>query len=100
MYDGERPSRIENLNKEEWMSDRNMGLCAANCDAYQATLVATCYNMDTVHYQATEINDVDHKEQLEKFTKWGLGKKEANFFPEADDFIHNKVTQGISYFYI
>lgn len=100
MYEGERPSLIENLNKEEWMSDRNMGLTAANCDSYQATLLATCYNMDTIHFQATELNDVDHKEQLEKFTKWGLGKQEANFFPEADDFIHNKVTQGISYLYI
>ena len=100
MYDGERPSRIENLNKEEWMADRNMGLCAANCDSYQATLLATTYNMNTIHFQATEENDVDHKEQLEKFTKWGLGKQEANFFPQVDDFIHNKVTQGISYFYI
>ena len=100
MYEGQAPSLIENLNKEDWMSDRNLGLTAANCDSYQATLLATCYNIDTINFQATEENDIDHKEQLEKFAKWGLGKKEANFFPQADDFIHNKVTQGISYFYI
>ncbi len=100
MYDGERPSIIEALEKEEWMSDRNLGLCAANCDAYQATLLATCYNPDTIHFQATENNDVDHREQLEKFTKWGLGAKEANFFPQVDDFISNKIQQGISYFHI
>lgn len=100
MYEGEAPSVIEDLSKEDWQSDRNMGLCAANCDAYQATLLSTCYNPDTIHYTATEKNDIDHAEQLEQFTKWGLGKQEADFFPQVDDFVHNKITQGISYFYI
>ena len=69
MYEGQAPSLIENLNKEDWMSDRNLGLTAANCDSYQATLLATCYNIDTINFQATEENDIDHKEQLEKFAK-------------------------------
>lgn len=100
MYQGERPSIIEDLEKEDWMSDRNMGLCAANCDAYQATLLSTCYNIDTIHFMATEKNDFENKDQLEEFTRWGLGKSEADLLPQVDDFIHNKVTQGISYFYI
>lgn len=99
MYDGERPSKIENLSKKDWMSDRNLGLVAANCDASQATLTATCYNIDMMHFTATEENDSDRKDALEKFAKWGLGEKEADFQPEVEDFIHNKVTQGISYFY-
>jgi hypothetical protein len=99
MYDGIEPSLIENLEKKEWMSDRNLGLVAANCDAYQATLLSTCYNIDTIHFNS-EATDSNYTDNLEKFAKWGLGEKEANFFPEVDDFIHNKVTQGISYFYI
>ena len=101
MYEGIRPSEIEDLDKESWMSDRNLGLTAANCDAYQSTLLATCYNIDTIHFQATEMNDVDRAEDLQKFSKWGLqSEKEANFQPQVDDFIHNKITQGISYFYV
>lgn len=99
-YNGERPSILENLEKEEWMSDRNLGITAATCDSYQATLVSTCYNIDTLHFKATEENDIDTKESLVSFSKWGLGEQEANFAPQVDDFIHNKVTQGISYFYV
>lgn len=99
MYEGAPPSVIESLDKESWMSDRNMGLVASNCDAYQATLMATCYNTESLHFTATAENDVDHKDDLEKFTKWGLSSKEANFAPQVDDFIHNKITQGISYFH-
>ena len=77
MYEGDRPSKIESLSKEAWMSDRNLGLCAANCDSYQATLLSTCYNIDTIHFQATEENDVDHKEQLDKFEMQQIMQREG-----------------------
>lgn len=98
MYNGEKPSLIEGLNKKAWQSDRNLGLCMAICDAYQATLLATCYNVDTIHYRGTEENDVNNADSAEQFSKWGLDNQEADFFPEADDFIHNRITQGFSAF--
>ena len=97
---GEAPSKIEDLNKKAWMSDRNLGLAAGTSDIYQATLLATCYNPDMIHYKATESNDIDNKDNLELFTKWGLSEAEANFFPEVDDFINNKVNLGFSMFRI
>lgn len=100
MYESEAPSVIENLEKYEWMSDRNLGLCQSICDTYQATLLSTCYNIDTVHLKATEKNDKDNRDNLAKFVRWGLGPSECDFFAEVDDFIHNRITQGVSYFYI
>ena len=97
---GGKPSVIENLKKKAWMSDRNLGICPAVCDIYQATLLATCYNPDSIHFKATEQNDVDNKDNLEKFTKWALGDSESKFFPEVDDFIANRVGQGFSLFKI
>src|SRR3990167_1671934 len=98
MYDGSRPSKIEGIEKKSWQSDRNLGLCDSVCDAYQATLLSTCWNPEKIHLKATEENDVDHKEQLEKFVPWMVGELESNIFPEVDDFIHNRVSLGTSYF--
>ena len=100
MYEAVAPSIIEGLEKADWQSDRNLGLCPASCDAYQATLLGTTYNPDTIHFIADESTDYDNKEDLAKFTKWGLSEQEADFFPEVDDFIHNRITNGVSYFYI
>ena len=97
---GAKPSVIENLNKKAWMADINLNLCAATCDIYQAVLLATCYNPDSIHFRDTEKNDVDNKDNLEKFAKWVLGDSEAKFFPEVDDFIHNRVGLGFSLFKI
>ena len=99
-YLSELPSRIELLDKKDWQSDRNLGLAASVCDAFQATLLSTCWNPDTIHFVATEKNDVDNKRNLERFTKWMVGKNEVNMFPEVDDFIHNRITQGFSVFKI
>ncbi len=99
-YDGERPSILENLTKEEWHSDRNLGLCPAVCDTYQATLFATTWNPDSMHAVATEDNDVDNKDSLMKFSKWAVGPNEGKLEPEIDDFIHNKIVQGFSVFKI
>lgn len=96
----ERPSIIEALDKKGWMSDRNLGMCPAVCDIYQATLLSTCFNPDSIHFVDTQQNDVDNKDNLEKFTKWALGQAEANFFPEVDDFINNRVGLGFSMFKI
>ncbi len=98
MYEGQRPSVIEELSKKSWQADRNLGMTASVCDAYQATLLATCWNPEKIHLKATEENDVDHKEQLEKFVPWMVGESECNLFPQVDDFIHNRITQGTSYF--
>lgn len=94
----EKPSVIEGLNKKAWMSDRNLGICSGILDIYQATLMATCYNPDTIHFTATEENDTDNRDNLEKFTKWMVGPAEINFEPEVDDFIHNRVAHGFSAF--
>jgi len=94
MYNGEKPSVIENLNKKRWQSDRNMRLTTSVCDAFQATLLATCFNPDTIHIKATEPNDVNRKDDIETFTKWGLGPSESNIFKDVNDFIQNRIVQG------
>lgn len=96
----EKPSVIEGLHKKGWQSDRNLGLAAGILDIYQAVLLATCYNPDSIHFRDEQENDVDNKDNLEKFTKWGLSQSEANFYPEAEDYISNKVGLGTSFFKI
>lgn len=98
MYNGEKPSTIENLNKKRWQSDRNLRLCTAVCDAFNATLLATCFNPDTIHVKATEPNDVNRKDDIETFIKWAIGPSESNIYYEVKDFVHNRVTQGVSFF--
>ena len=93
-YQGEKPSVIEGLLKKRWQSDRNMRLTTAVCDAFQATLIATCFNPDTIHVKATEPNDVNRKDDIETFTKWGIGPSESNIFKDINDFIQNRITQG------
>lgn len=100
MYQGAKPSVIENLDKEDWQSDRNLGMCAATCDAHQATLLATCYNEERIHFKPTKTDSADRSDNLEKFTKWALGPQEADVYSEVDDYIHNRITQGVSYFKI
>ncbi len=99
-YYGEKPSILENLSKRGWQSDRNLGLCAATCDIYQATLYSTVWNPDTLHFIATEKNDVDNKDNITRFAKWAVGKNEGNVSVEVDDFIHNRIVQGFSAFKI
>lgn len=97
-YQGEKPSIIENLRKKHWQSDRNMRLATAVCDAFDATLLATTFNPDTIHIKATEPNDVNRKDDIETFVKWGVGPSESNLYYDVKDFIHNRVTQGFSVF--
>lgn len=96
----ERPSVIEGITKKGWQSDRNLGVGASISDAYQSTLLATCWNPDSIHFTATEENDIDNKDNSERFVKWMVGPQEVNFEPEADDFIQNKVDQGSAFFEI
>lgn len=100
MYEGERPSKLENLTKEDWQSDRNLGMTAATCDAYQATLLATNWNPDTLSFKDSKENEIDRKDDIAEFAKWGLGRSEADTIQEVDDFIHNRITQGFSVFKI
>ena len=96
LYEGARPSLIEGLQKKSWQSDRNLGMTAATCDAYQATLLATNWNPDTLNFADTQENIIDRKDDITKFSKWGLGRAESNVTQEIDDFIHNRITQGFS----
>lgn len=96
----EPPSRIENISKKAWQSDRNLGLMPGVMDIYQATLLSTCYNPDSLHFVASESSDVDNRDKQSQFAKWGLGQSEANFFPEVDDYIANKTGHGFSVFKI
>ena len=82
------------------MSDRNLGITLGIVDLFQAVLLSTCYNPDSIHFKDTEENDVDNRDNLEKFAKWGLGTSEANFYPEVDDFISHRVGLGASFFKI
>lgn len=95
-YNSEKPSVLRGLKKKAWMSDMNMGITGAVTDSYDATLLATTYNPDSIHYVATEKNDLDNKANRENFAKWAVGKNEMDFAPQADDFIHTKTTQGYS----
>lgn len=95
-----KPSTLEGLTKKPWMSDRNLGLARAVGDSYQATLLATDWNPDSINIIATRTNDIDNRNNQEKFTKWGMGKQEANAFPEVDAFIHNRIVVGTSFFKI
>jgi len=96
--EGEAPSVIQGLSKFSWQSDVNLGLCAGICDIYQAILLATCYNPELINFKATEENDINNRDNLSVFTKWGLSKNEADFFPEVDEFIQNRIQQGFSIF--
>ncbi|MFA6067538.1 MAG: hypothetical protein WC810_03055 [Janthinobacterium sp.] len=98
MYNGEKPSIIEGLNKKAWQSDRNLDVTAAVTDSYQSTLLGTTWNPDSIHYIATQKNEVDNKDNRERFTKWAVGKNEIDFYPSAGDYIRTKSTQGISFF--
>lgn len=98
MYEGVKPSTLENLTKKDWQSDRNLGMTAATCDAYQATLLATNWNIDTLNFKDTKENEVNRKDALTEFSKWGLGRAESDVTQEVDDFIHNRITQGFSVF--
>lgn len=97
-YYGEKPSILENLDKKEWQSDRNLGLCQAICDSYQATLLATCINKDSLRAVPTSENDIDNQDNYSTFAKWTMRKDELDFLTEGDDYIHNKITQGVAYF--
>ena len=99
-YHSEKPSLIEGLNKRKWQSDKNLGLARAVADSFQSTLLATSWNPDTINFIATNLLEIDNRENQEKFTKWGMGKQEANMFPQVDDFIHNRIVSGSSYFKI
>lgn len=94
------PSKIEGLKKLPWQSDRNLGIVPGVLDIYQATLLATCWNPDSIHFRATEENDVDNRDNSEKFMKWAVGPREMNTEVEVDDFINNKVSLGFSLFKI
>lgn len=96
MYEGDKPSKLEGLDKKPWQSDRNLGQVAATCDSYQATLLATCWNPETINFKDTKENEVNRKDDITNFTKWGLGRAETDVFHDVDDFIHNRVTQGFS----
>lgn len=98
MYNGEKPSVIEGLTKKGWQSDRNLRLTTSCCDAFQATLLATCFNVDMLHVKDTEVNDANKKDDIETFSKWGLGPSESNIFNDVSDFIHNRIVQGYSVF--
>jgi len=96
-YHCEKPSVLEDLQKKPWHSDRNLGLSRAIADSYQATLLATCWNPDSIHYIATNTIEIDNRVNQEKFTKWGMGKHEANVKPDIDGFIHNRIVVGASF---
>lgn len=99
-YDSAAPSELENLEKLGWMSDRNLGLARAIADIFQAVLLATCWTPDTINFEATMKSDVNNRDNQAKFTKWGMGKHEANMKPEVDSFIHNRIVVGGSFFKI
>ena len=100
LYEGEKPTKLEGLTKKDWQSDRNLGMTAATCDSYQATLLATNWNPDTLNFADTKENEIDRKDDIVAFAKWGLGRAESDVTDQVDDFIHNRITSGFSVFHI
>lgn len=96
-YLGAKPSELEDLDKEDWQGDRNLGLCASVCDAYQATLLQTCWNPETIRFKHTEVGSPQNKQNLETVAKWMVDRSEMDYFPEIDDYIHNRITLGVSF---
>lgn len=96
-YMGAKPSELEGLEKDDWQSDRNLGLCASVCDAYQATLLQTCWNPSTIHFKPTRVESAQNKQNLEYFARWMVDRNEMDFFPEIDDYLHNRITLGTSF---
>jgi hypothetical protein len=96
----EPPSELEGIEIKNWQSDRNLGVAPAVADTYQATLLAATWNPESIHATATEKNDIDNKDNVERFAKWMISKNECDMGPEADDYIQNKVDQGFSIFEI
>ena len=74
LYEGEKPTKLEGLTKKDWQSDRNLGMTAATCDSYQATLLATNWNPDTLNFADTKENEIDRKDDIVAFAKGGLGR--------------------------
>ncbi len=97
----EKPSILNpEIKKRDWQSDRNLGVSPAIGDTYKATFQATCWNPDSIHVIATEVNDINNKDNVERFCKWIIGKNEVNALPEVEDYIANKVDQGFAIFEI
>lgn len=99
-YHMKPPSVLEGLSKRPWMADRNLGLARAIADSFQSTYVATTWNPDSINFIATRMNDINNCNNQMKFTKWGMGKQEANFQPEEDAFVHNQVVVGSAFYKI
>ncbi len=96
-YNMEKPSILEDLTKKPWQSDRNLGVGTAVADSYQSTLLATCWTPETVHFEATELDDIDNRNNKEKFLKVIVGRQHCNVSPQIDDFIHNRIVLGTSF---
>ena len=93
----EKPSVLNpEIKKRKWQSDKNLGVSPAIGDTYKSTFQATSWNPDTIHAVATEENDIDNKDNTERFCKWMVGKNEVNLLPEIEDYIANKVDQGFA----
>ena len=99
-YHMAKPSELEGLNKRDWQSDRNLGLARSVADSYQAVLLATCWNPESINFIATNTQEIDNRNNQAKFTKWGMGQQECNMQPEVDGFVHNRVVSGFSMFKI
>jgi hypothetical protein len=95
-----KPSEIEGLSKRGWQSDRNLGLARAVADSYQAVLLVTCWNPDSINFICTNNIEIDNRQNQAKFTKWGMGQQECNMQPEVDAFVHNRIVLGFSMFKI
>jgi len=98
----EPPSELEGNqdNIKDWQSDRNLGTAAAVADTFQSTFLAGTWNPDSIHAVATEKNDIDNKDNVERFAKWMISKSECDFMPEWNDYIQNKIDQGFACFEI
>lgn len=99
-YHGAKPSELEGLTKKSWMSDRNLGIVRAVVDAFKAILSATAWNPDSINFPANTTDGINNSAAKEKFTKWGMGKHEADVAPEVKGFIHNHLVAGFSCFKI
>jgi hypothetical protein len=94
---GKKPSEVQGLKKKSWMSDRDIGLCGAICDATRSTTLARTANADMLTVTPTEDNDIDRSKNVERFMKWAISDPKKKFQNVALGAITNTVQTGIAF---
>ena len=89
------PAEVQGLKKKAWMSDRDIGLCGAVCDATRSTTLARTANANLLTVAPTEENDIDRSKNVERFMKWAISDPSKKFQNVLLGAISNAVWTGL-----